>query len=475
MSAIKSGLTNEGAIYEMLARGNKDVFFFLDDLKEGINPFDNRYTQIPAQVHELRRIPPLNGADFGRTCEFELEVAGEIFSEPTLVIDLPSWLPPNIAPLNSTSRITDTNGVSYGYTNGIAYFLFSKIQLYQDQILLQEFSGDAIFAASRPRGSLNSRFLDNATTGTHAETPLAIQRNATPGRLRLHLPLFGCQGDDDGGIPSIAFRQQTLKLRLTLRKLEDLVVASDGRAKPQPWDQTNFQIQTSVTSAPQSFTTLTRTAIGPPTILLETKHTYVDPETRALLQKSSLEIPFSRIYENIFTFGSKDYEPLARQAVAAATRRVDAVHPASRLLFWFHNQADLRANLYSKYVADISGGEYYNNISLLIAGRDRETLFSPMVYNKIQNHAKEERDPGQGLGIMNWDLGDLRGRRAPYTHQPEGSINFSTADRPTIYVDLKDIPIDSVTGQKNTEMKAVVDTWAMALFENGRGGLKYAN
>lgn len=475
MSAVKSGLTNEGAIYEMLSRGNKDVFFIKDDLKEGLNPFENRYNQIPAQVHELRRIPPLNGADFGRTCEFEFEVAGEVFTDPTLVIDLPTWLPPQIAPLNPTSRITDSAGVSYGYTNGIAYFLFSKIQIYQDQILLQEFSGDAIFAASRPRGSLNSRFLDNAVTGTNLDSDLAIQRNATPGRLRLHLPMFGCQGADDGGVPSIGARQQSLKLRLTLRKLEDLVVASDGRAKPQPWDQTNFQIQTSAITTPQTFNTLTRTAIGVPNIQLETRHIYVDPETRQALQKATLEIPYSRLYENTFTFGSKDYEPLSRQAIAAVTRRVDAVHPASRLLFWFHNQADLRANRYSKYVADISGGEYYNNISLLIAGRDRETLFSPMVYNRIQNLAKEERDPGQGLGLMNWDLGDLRGRRGPYTHQPEGSINFSTADRPTVYVDLKDIPVDPVTGQKNTEMKVVVDTWAMALFENGRGGLKYAN
>ncbi len=212
-----------------------------------------------------------------------------------------------------------------------------------------------------------------------------------------------------------------------------------------------------------------------PILFLETRHTYVDPDTQARLLQSSLEIPYSRLYENIFTFGPKDYEPLSRAAIASATRRLDAVHPAGRLTFWFHTQEKLRANQYSEYVADISGGEYYNNMSLYIAGRDRESLFPPRIWNRLQHLAKEERDPGQGIGTMNWELGDLRGRRAPFARQPEGSINFSGADRPTLYVDLANIPNDTVTGQKNTQMTAVIDSWAMALFEKGRGGLKYAN
>ncbi len=474
MAVPRSGLTNEGALYELLARGNKDYYFFTKE-PVALNPFDNRYKQVPAQVHELRRIPPLNGADFGRTVEFEFDVAGDIFSETTLLIDLPSWLPPIIAAQNPTSVVTDSSGVSYGYTNGAAYFLFSKIQIYQDQILLQEFSGDAFFGATRSQGSLNSAFKVNATTATHDGSALSIGRAATPGRLRLPIPLLGCQHLDDGGFPSLTSRRQSLKLRLTLRRLEDLVEASDGRAKPQPWGRTDFQITTTRGGTPTTFTTLERTAIPQLTLLLEARHTYVDPDTKERMMNSSLEVPYSRLYENTFTFGSKDYEPLSRAAIASATRRLDATHPAGRLIFWFHTQEKLRANQYAKYVADISGGEYYNNISMYIAGRDRESLFPPRIWNRIQNLAKEERDPGQGVGIMNWERGELRGRRAPFARQPEGAINFSTADRPTLYVDLADIPTDPQTGQKNTQLTAVVDSWAMALFERERGGLKYAN
>ena len=459
----RSGVTHEGALYELLARGNKDLYFFNDDPKS-ISPYDNRYNPVPAQLHELRRIPPLNGADFGRTCEFEFEAAGEVFVDPTLVIDLPSWLPPQVAASNPKSVITDADGVSYGYTNGIGYFLFSKIQIYQDQLLLQEFTGDALYAASRARGSLSSAFLENKITGVHSGSALEIGRAATPGRLRLHLPLLGCQHPDDGGFPSIAARAQTYKLRVTLRRLEDLVEASDSRPKPVPWGRSDLG----------PVATLQRTAIAPITLQLETRHIYVDPDTRERLTRSSLEIPFSRLYENTFTYGAKDYEPLTRGAVANGTRRVDATHPAGRLLFWFHKTADLRANKYTKMTQD-DGTEYYNNVSLISAARDREPLNTPLLWNKLQHLAKEERDPGPGLGTMNWDLGDLRGREAPYQHQPEGAINFTTADRPTIYTDLANVPVDPVSGQKSTEMRVIVDSWAIATFEKGRGGLKYGN
>jgi hypothetical protein len=380
------------------------------------------------------------------------------------VIDLPSWLPPHVAASNPKSVITDADGVSYGYTNGIGYFLFSKIQIYQDQLLLQEFTGDALYAASRARGSLNSAFLENKVTGVHSGSALEIGRAATPGRLRLHLPLLGCQHPDDGGFPSIAARAQTYKLRVTLRRLEDLVEASDSRPKPMPWGRSDLG----------PVATLQRTAIAPITLQLETRHIYVDPDTRERLTRSSLEIPFSRLYENTFTYGAKDYEPLTRGAVANGTRRVDATHPAGRLLFWFHKTADLRANKYTKMTQD-DGTEYYNNVSLIIAARDREPLNTPLLWNKLQHLAKEERDPGPGLGTMNWDLGDLRGREGPYQHQPEGAINFTTADRPTIYTDLANVPVDPVSGQKSTEMRVIVDSWAIATFEKGRGGLKYAN
>jgi len=459
----------EGALYELVARGNKDVYFQSDALTS-VSPFRNNYKRVPAFVHELRSIPPINNTEFGKVIEFNFDVAGDIFFHPTLYIDLPSWLPSDAAAMNSNSIITDLNNVSYGYTQGIAYFLFSNIQIYQDQILLQEFSGDALYGSRLSRGSLSSSFLINTLVGLHDGSALSIGRNATLKGLRLELPLLGCQHIDDGGFPSFGVRSQNFRLRLTLRKLEDLVESSDGQSKPTPWGK---QFKMTTQSSTTQFTCIDRFKLDSPTIYLESRHVYVDPDTQKDLVDTTLEYPFSRLYENTFFFNERDYAPLLRNAIAAASRRIDAVHPASRMIFYLRSKSDIDANKLWKITSDVSNNEYYNNVSFLIGSRDRETLFSSTVWNLVAQHAKEDRYSGPGLGVMNWDLGDQRDRILPCARVPEGSLNFSSADRPTLYIELQQIG----GSDRNTQMLLIVDTWAIYEMDADykRGVLRYAN
>ena len=460
-------LNLDGSLYELVSRGNKDVYFQEDSI-EAQSLFDNRYGPSAPVLHELRRIPALNTPDFGRSSEFQLEIAGDVIVSPTLVIDLPSWLPPIYADQNPTSVIQDASGVTYGYTRGIGFFLFERIQILQDNILLQEFSGDALWIQTRARNSLNHGLLDNQLTGIHSGTALQIGRNATPGRLRLQLPLVGTQSIEDGGFPMLKLPNQGYKIRVFLRKLEDLVEASDGREKPTPWDRTNFQIQTARNGAFTTFSTLTRTDIGTPHIQLETRHIYTSDTTREKLKEESLEIPFERIYENIFSQNPLEYA----SAAPLITRRLDARHPCSRILLAFRSWQDMRANQLWKISSDISGGEYYSQLKLLIAGRDRESLWTSLVWKDLENHAKEERDSGMNLATMNFGLGDKKGTRAPTaSRQPEGTINMTTADRPTLFLELTDI----VSGQKRSELRVIVETWAVFLAETNRGTLLFAN
>ena len=200
----------EGALYELVARGNKDVYF-IEDSKDANNLFDNRYGPFPPHIYEKRELPPLNAPDFGRSFEFQVEIAGDIIVEPTLLITLPTWYPQPQATRNPNSQITlASSDTTYGWVNGIGYFMFEKIQLLQDNILLQEFSGDALWAVSRGRGSLNSRFLEDRLLGIHGGSALDVARNATPGVLRLPLPLFGCQSREEGGIPALCIPQRPL-------------------------------------------------------------------------------------------------------------------------------------------------------------------------------------------------------------------------------------------------------------------------
>ena len=459
-------LNLDGPLYELVSRGNKDVYF-QEDSADAQFLFDNRYGPTAPVIHELRRLPPLNSVEFGRSSEFQLEVAGDFIVSPTLVVDLPSWLPPNFVAANGKGVVQDSGGVSYGYTNGIGYFLFEKIQILQDNILLQEFSGDALWIQSRSRGSLNSAFLEDKLLGVHNGSTLSIGRNATPGRLRLPLPLIGCQALEEGGFPSLCLPNQQYKVRVWLRKLEDLVEASDGREKPAPWGST-LQVQTERGGAFTSFTALDRLLIGAPTIYLETRHIYTNDETRTALRASSLDIPFERIYENIFAQGPLDYAA----AAPFLTRILDATHPCSRIILAFRSWTDLRANRLWKLQSDSATGEYYSGLKLLIAGRDRTQFWSPLIWNSLDNYVKEERDSGLRLATINFGFGEKKGVRMPtYNRQPDGTINFSTADKPTLFMQLTDI----VNGTKRSELRVLVETWAVFSASDGRGGLKFGN
>jgi hypothetical protein len=459
-------LNLDGSLYELVSRGNKDVYF-QEDSADAQSLFDNRYGPTAPVIHELRRLPPLNSIDFGRSSEFQLEVAGDFIVSPTLVIDLPSWLPPNYVAANEKGVIQDNGGVSYGYTSGIGYFLFEKIQVLQDNILLQEFSGDSLWIQSRSRGSLNSAFLENTLTGIHDGSALSIGRNATPGRLRLQIPLIGCQALEEGGFPSLCLPNQSYKIRVYLRKLEDLVEASDGREKPAPWGS-SLRLQTQREGDFTTFESLDRLKIGAPTIYLETRHIYTNEDTRAGLRASSLDIPFERIYENVFAQGPLDYAA----ATPFLTRVLDATHPCSRIILAFRSWADMRANRLWKLQSDSATGDYYSGLKLLIAGRDRTQLWDSLIWNSIDNHAKEERDSGMRIATINFGYGEKKGVRAPsYNRQPDGTINFSTADKPTLFMQLTDI----INGTKRSELRVIIETWAVFSVVDGRGGLKFGN
>jgi hypothetical protein len=138
---------------------------------------------------------------------------------------------------------------------------------------------------------------------------------------------------------------------------------------------------------------------------------------------------------------------------------------------FFRSQAAIRSNQLWNISNDISGGEFYNNMKLVIAGKDRETLFSPLIWRSLVSLAKEERDSGLPFAIMNWTVGDVRSRRQPFARQPEGSVNFTTADRPTLYIELNDI----VVGSKNSVLHSIVETWACMVTENYRATLWFGN
>ena len=149
---------------------------------------------------------------------------------------LPTWLPESVAAANGTSLVSDASGVTYGYCNNIGYRIIDKIQLFHDQVLLQETYGEFLDWRIRQTNSSTTSLVIGGSSGYRGNTAFDIGRSATPGQLRVPIPFIGWESIGDQGFPMCAMRKQRFRIRILLRPLEDVVVASDGRASPNPWE-----------------------------------------------------------------------------------------------------------------------------------------------------------------------------------------------------------------------------------------------
>ena len=485
----------QGSLFELVARGKKDTYYVADS-SSSVFLFGSAYESSAPFLQERRTTVPLNQSRFGAFCEVELERFGDIVTECTILVDLPTWLPPlptqepnlngstNPIEANSLYWIKDASNVSYGYTEYIGYFLFESIQFYQDSALLMEWSGDQLFAITATEGSWNSNYLVSQYTGGINVGPTlgrSIAFRATPSRLRLSIPLPGLQTPGDGGFPICCMPKQAYRIRMKLRALEDLVESDSPVCKPAPWSSDKgagptFSYTPDGATEPYVFSPLERNQIGQPTILLETRQAYVPHEIQKMLQNNRQSIPFRRPFENIFTFGPNDYTALDAGGVAAVTRRLDARHPVERIAWFFRTANAIDRNRLWDFV-DPSGtdGQFYNGMKLVIAGRDREELFGPTVWQDIESYAKDEIDSGYNIGEMRWNRGDKYDELRPYGRVAEGAVNFSSADRPTLYIQLNNVPPQAISGLRKSELRVLFEGWNVFEVAEGRARLKFAN
>ena len=463
----------EGSLFELLARGKKDTYFFSND-KSAIVPFSYNMNTWPATLDETRQTQSLNIVDFGRSVEWEMEVFGDVLISAAFVIDLPTWLPVSIAPSNMNSRISDSSGTTYGYTQGIGAFLFEQIQFYQDQLLLQEFSGDFLYAWTHFHSSLNQESLALMELGGHRGSALDIQRNATPGRLTLRLPLIGCSHPDDGGLPLVSLPGQKYRLRCKLRRLEDLIESSSSSIKPTPWKQSDLAV-VDRNGIRKPFIPFTREGMAKPLITLETTQRYVRQDLQGLLKKTPNQIPFLRPFENKLSLDPTDYVSVGNGGTSYITKRIDGRHPAESIMVFFQSEYRVERNQLWDFTNPLNPGDYYNTLKLLIAAKDRESERDSLHWQDISAWAKCEKTPGIPVSWISFTVGPSYGYKAPERRKPSGAVNFSNADKATLWMDIKDTLPSTTTGQKRVTMRCIVIGWGVYRVEDERGTLVFGN
>jgi len=462
----------EGSLLELVARGKKDVYF-MNSSGEARVPFSYNMNTWPATIDEVRHTQPLNMIDFGRTVEWEVEVFGDILVSAALVVELPSWLPLEVAPLNGSNIISDASGNTYGYTQGIGAFVFEQIQFYQDQLLLQEFSGDFLYAWNHFQGSLCQEALVLKEFGCHTGTRLDVQRNATPKKLILRLPLIGCAHPDEGGFPFVSLPGQKFRLRCKLRRLEDLVESSNGQVKPTPWTRSDLRI-TDRNGKHTPFRPLTREQIGKPLVTLETTQRYVRNDLQNLMKQNKTQIPFLRPFENKLSLDPSDYIAVGNGGTSYVTKRIDGRHPSESLMILFQSEYYIERNQLWNLSNPMGSGKYYNLLELLIAAKEREKRWPAVLWDNISPFTKCEKNPGIPVSWISFTIGPQYGYKAPELRRPSGTVNMTTADRPTLWLDIIDT-LPSSSGQKRVTMRCISIGWGIYDIQAQRGSLLFGN
>lgn len=462
----------EGSLFELVARGNKDVYFMNDD-KSAHVPFSYNMKTWPATIDETRQTQPLNMVDFGRSVEWEMEVFGDILVAASLVVELPTWLPPSVAAINYKNIVSDSSNHTYGYTQGIGAFLFEQIQFYQDQLLLQEFSGDFLYAWYHLQNSLPQEALTLTEIGCHKGLPIDIQRNATPKKLTLRLPLIGCAHSDEGGLPFVSLPGQKFRIRCKLRRLEDLVESSSQLPKPSPWDRSDLFIR-DINGIQKSIKPLTREQIGKPLITLETTQRYIRQDLQLLMKQHKFQIPFLRPFENMISLDPPDYVSIGNGGSSYVTKRIDGRHPAESIIIFFQSEYNIERNQLWNFNNPLGSGEYYNKMQLLIAAKEREKSWDNKLWEKISPWAKAEKTPGIPISLISFTVGPQYGYISPQIRNPSGTVNFTTADKPTLWLDMVDT-MPTRLGQKKVTMRAITIGWGIYNIEEERGSLLFGN
>ncbi len=457
-------MSNQRAgLLELVARGKKDVFFTANPSASFFHSVYSRFAPFTEEVYIMQ---PRNVADWGTWTEFDYEHRGDLVRKTYIRLTLPTWIPESLTSINKRGIVTDLSGVSYGYCNNIGYQMLEKIQVFQDQVLIQELYGEYLDWRLRQMNSLATTLVIAQTVGTRGESALDVQRAATPGLLRIPVPFLGWEAVGDPGFPMVAMKQQRFRIRILLRKLEDVVVASDGRARPQPWNLP-LRVQ-SAAGLPVDTTTyksLSESAMAKGiTIALETSQVYVPKDVQEWLKLQKWRIPYRNAQRQEFTIEDNQWNAATSAASFSLPFRFDCIGPVSRMLVAVQSQGARLAGQATFLLPDP-----FLNLRLNIANIDRIQTFPLPVFREVTAYWKNQRsaqdlaNPNQFQNVFTLTFG---GREHPH---PAGTLNFTRSTQPELWATLAPIPIDPRTRTRRGYLIQYVESWKVWEIQNGKG------
>jgi hypothetical protein len=458
-------MASGGGLLDLVARGKKDTYF-TENPK--ISFIHSVYTRASPSTQEIRYTFPKNVPAWGQYIEFDIEHIGDIMRNPTLLIDLPTWLPPTQALKNPSAFTSDISGVEYGYCHHIGILMIDKIQVYAGQYLLQEFWGQWLSwrAAMDKKATVYGSVIGNNPS---------LCKRATPGQIRIYLPILGNQTEGDKGFPHIALSGQNFTIRVFLKRLEEVVEASDGRLNPSPWAKTLYQI-TKINEKPEEFQTLPRSLVKGPTIILETTQVYLPREAQELLKRTPFQVPFAQTQRIAYTIEDSKWNPLiASNITISIPVTLDFVGAAGRLMVAVQSEAALRSGqLYNISPPPGETTQFLQTLRLNTGSIDRLNEFDVTLWRDVSNYYKNARAPssssGSPLNVYTLTFGGETD-----SNQPMGTFNLSRSTTQVLYATLAPISIEPRLNSRKAYIIIFAETWNLYEIKDGKGRLKFAD
>jgi hypothetical protein len=470
--------SRSGGLLELVARGKKDVFFIA-------NPstaiFHSVYTRAAPFTKEIYVSESRNTPEFGHWVDFDVDHRGDIHRHFYLRIALPTWLPPAAAAANATGIVTDASGMTYGYTNNIGFQVLEKIQFFMDQVLIHETYGEYLDWRMRQAYDFAKTYLIAEEVGARDESALGIGRSASPAVLRVPIPMLGWSRLFDPGLPMAALRSQRFRIRVHLRRLEELIVSSDGRVGPAPW---NIPLRVQATRdgpVDETMRTLARTALPRPILRLEQTVLYVPPDIQTWLRGGVFRLPFPTIQFQQFTIEDTQLTAAAANPGGVYTQpfEVDFVGSCSRMLLGFRSAACTRAGQRDVLVAP-NGAPFVRDIRFNVASIDRIKRWPLPVLREVTAYWKNRRLAfTQGattatatatttpLNVFTLAFGGFD------RNDPEGTLNLTRASLPALHVTLNAVPYDRRNVSRQTAVILYAECWNLYEIGGGKGAVLF--
>ena len=460
---------SDGTILELVSRGKKDAYQIQTP---EYSWFDSVYQQRSPATAEIRYVQADNAPHFGQWFDITLPSEGDILMGVDIRVTLPTWLPPSVAPLCGVtveSKPYDVNGVTmppcfttYGWTDGVANFLFKKWALYVDTVKLVEGYGDFNNAFPDTNTTQLRAPLLHVSTGRNDGSPEGIAINAVLPEMVFRIPLPGCQNDKDSGIPLCAFKGQRLYIRFWLRDKTQLVesgpLVSDVSGGPtlyelcpEPWGFRRIKVN----GVLQSDKTIAGRLMGQPNIYARLSVLNVDNELRESLACAKHEIRFRQQFVDRWTIDS--YKP------GPYKQPVQIGGFFQSLFVALQSVARAKQNKLSNYLP--TSGDWLSGLSMIVNGMDRIYSWDPTSLKTLANNTQLARDSNTSLYYLIFGVSP--------DDEPGGTINLRSCQKALLNMTLAPVVPDPMTGSNVTFGAVLGLSWNILDIVGGRASLRF--